>query len=377
MVNSQILYDLSFDYKWDNPFQGDIDRKKITTLRRTIANNASQFCECDYLEDSFYAAIRDLSTLFNKPLEDGNRITDNPLIVHIKDFIENIEGVSPQLKKWSQTNKNKLLLTPPPPTPITINEEDTEAELENLENGLNSNFTGSNDYGFIGGSGIVASTLGGLYNYDISGDICINYEDLKALCLNIARYKLAPDNKKDEMVKTLENEKRRKLIVEIDRYRKVKEIAVENDFNILDFTNDQLEHCLEKCKTDFERYKLQDLSLKGCKIGEALYDKIFPEGIPISKTKKIRFGGIGKEIIKQVFDGRTPAGVSWANILRSRNIHVSDGMLIGATLLQTLITKIEIYEDKPKDDKEDKNEDDKPAYSSAYSTGESESEDED
>jgi hypothetical protein len=356
------LYDIRFDYKFDNPFPNDSNRALLKIFRQTIAKNNKTYCEINYLEDSFYTTITGSKVLFNKVVVD-NKITNNPLINTIKDFIRNVRGTSQNMQKWC----GDRVLQPIEQSNVSDDNEDNNDEDKPSFN---------TDYGFIG-TGFISSTMNTLYNYDISGDICINYDDLKALCLNIARYKLAPDNKKDEMVKSLENEKRRKLIVEIDRFRKIKEIAVENDFDIVEFNNEQLEYCLEKCKADFERYKLQDISFKGCKIGEALYDKIFPDGIPISKTKKLRFGGVGKEIIKQMFDTRTPAGVSWTNILKSKNIHISDGMLVVATLAQTLITKIEIYEEKPTENEEKptENEPVKSLYAETESESDSDSSD--
>ena len=190
-------------------------------------------------------------------------------------------------------------------------------------------------------------------NYDISTDKSISYDDLRKLTINIARSKLIPEIVRDETVVALEQEKKKNLVQEITRYREVRAIGMMNDSDLNEMTLPQLEACLEQCKKLHENFKTLELFKRGFGCGGLLYDMIFPDGIPVSKTKRLCFKGVGKEILSTLFDPHTPVGLAFSNILQKHNIHVSDELVTLVAFASICVSKIKVEDVKPKDEIKD------------------------
>ena len=74
---------------------------------------------------------------------------------------------------------------------------------------------------------------------------------------------------------------------------------------------------------------------------------IFPDGIPISKTKRLKFNGVGKEILSTLFDPHTSVGLAFNNILQKHNIHVSDELLTLVAFAGICVSKVKVEDVEP------------------------------
>ena len=195
------------------------------------------------------------------------------------------------------------------------------------------------------------STLS-ITNYDISNDKSISYEDLRKLTINIARSRLVPEIAKDETVLKLEQEKRKQLIQQITRYRNVRAIAALDDSDLTEKNIAELEACLEQCIKHHENFKTLELFKRGFSVGGVAYDMVFPDGIPISRTKRLKFNGVGKEILSTLFDPHTSVGLAFNNILQKHNIHVSDELLTLVAFAGICVSKVKVEDVEPSVDED-------------------------
>ena len=268
----------------------------------------------------------------------------------MKDFISSIDIVSPQLKQWAKVK------TAPKQEPIksitndnvsiTNDNEEIESGEDEIggDDGLNQKYGDyiplmPNKYQFN-------STLS-ITNYDISNEKAISFEDLRKLTINIARSRLVPEIAKDETVIKLEQEKRKQLIQQITRYRNVRAIAALDDSDLTEKSIAELEACLEQCIKHHENFKTLELFKRGFAVGGVAYDMIFPDGIPISKTKRLKFNGVGKEILSTLFDPHTSVGLAFNNILQKHNIHVSDELLTLVAFAGICVSKVKVEDVEP------------------------------
>jgi hypothetical protein len=126
-----------------------------------------------------------------------------------------------------------------------------------------------------------------------------------------------------------------------------------DDSDLNEMSLSQLETCLEQCVKYHENFKTLELFKRGFGCGGVLYDMVFPDGIPISKTKRLCFKGVGKEILSTLFDPHTPVGLAFSNILQKHNIHVSDELLTLIAFAGICVSKVKVEDVKPKDDEID------------------------
>jgi len=352
------IYDLRFAYKFDNPFPDDPNRDKLKRLQKYLAANQDKFTEVNYLTDSRYLIIcPDTKQLFGKEITYGNYdVSNNPITNYVKDFLASIDILSPEMKQWAK------IRTAPKQEPINTSstnsnnndndEYDTDEDNNNNEaadDGLNQQYGDyiplmPNKYQFN-------STLS-ITNYDISNEKAISFEDLRKLTINIARSRLVPEIAKDETVLRLEQEKRKQLIQQITRYRNVRAIAALDDSDLTEKSIAELEACLEQCIKHHENFKTLELFKRGFAVGGVAYDMIFPDGIPISKTKRLKFNGVGKEILSTLFDPHTSVGLAFNNILQKHNIHVSDELLTLVAFAGICVSKVKVEDVEPSADEE-------------------------
>ena len=343
------LYDLRFAYKFDNPFPDDVNREKLKRLQKYIASNQDKFTEVNYLNDSRYLLLcPEKQQLFGQEIKPGVvDISNNPLSNYVKEFIADCDVISPEMKQWA-SNK-----TAPKLAEVSQKENNEENGNDDKEDESNcdDNVDGAADqYGdyipLMPNKYQLSSTLS-ITNYDISNDKAISYEDLRKLTINIARSKLTHEITKDETVLKLEQEKRKQLIQQITRYRNVRQIAALDDSDLSDKNIAELEACLEQCIKYHENFKTLELFKRGFNVGGVAYDMIFPDGIPISKTKRLKFNGVGKEILSTLFDPHTSVGLAFSNILQKHNIHVSDELLTLVAFAGICVSKVKVEEVEP------------------------------
>lgn len=352
---SNLLYDIRFAFKFDNPFPNDPNKDYLKELKKYLATNQDKFTEVNYLNDSRYLIIcPETKQLFGEDIKNSKTgyanpdTTTNPLSTYVKEFILGVNGISDEMIAWA--NK-KTAVKPKPVQTTQDDEQDSDTDTQNEHEEKNYE-----DFIPILPNKFAYSSTSSITNYDISNDKSISYEDLRKLTINIARSKLIPEMVRDETVVALEQEKKKNLIQQITRYRNVRVIAMMDDSDLNEMTLSQLETCLEQCIRYHENFKTLELFKRGFGCGGVLYDMIFPEGIPISKTKRLCFKGVGKEILSTLFDPHTPVGLAFSNILQKHNIHVSDELLTLVAFAGICISKVKIEDVKPKEDDDEENE---------------------
>ena len=334
---NEVIYDSRFQFKYDTPFEGDINKEYLLKLKNYFSNNQDKFTEIDWCADSRYLILRpDLTTLFNANIENGTE--NNKLTKHIKSFLNNITGISKDLKEWCNE-------------PVDVPADNIPSKIDNNNNDYDSDNDTGNNVSTNFEPTIIPAPLPMKFShnlavgmhYDISNDKCLSYEDVCKLCINIARTKMVENNiPKDETIEQLEKEKRKKLTQEIIRYKNNKLIdpLVEDDLSAMSL--EQLETCLEQCIQYQENFKTLELFKRTFSAGGTIYDAVFPEGIPLGKDKKLCFKGIGKEILSTLFNATTTTGIAFQNILRKNNIRVSDELLTLVAFAEICISKVEI-----------------------------------
>ena len=362
---SESLYDIRFAFLYDNPFPNDPSKEYLKELRKYLAANQDKFTEVNYLDDSRYLTIcPQTKQLFGEPVGDSN-ISSNPISSYVKEFILSTNGISNDLRAWAS--------------------EKTSSQLPPVEGG-GSGVGGSGSVngadGMVGGNDVAFNSsspptspldeqkytdfiplmpnkfsypsTSSITNYDISNDKSISFEDLRKLTINIARSKLVPEIVRDETVIALEQEKKKNLIQQITRYRNVRAIAAMDDSDLNEMSLSQLETCLEQCIKYHENFKTLELFKRGFGCGGVIYDMVFPDGIPISRTKRLCFKGVGKEILSTLFDPHTSVGLAFSNILQKHDVHVSDELLTLVAFVGICVSKVKVEEVKPTDyDEED------------------------
>ena len=359
------MYDIRFAFLYDNPFPNDPSKEYLKELRKYLAANQDKFTEVNYLDDSRYLTIcPQTKQLFGEPVGDSN-ISSNPISSYVKEFILSTNGISNDLRAWAS--------------------EKTSSQLPPVEGG-GSGVGGSGSVngadGMVGGNDVAFNSsspptspldeqkytdfiplmpnkfsypsTSSITNYDISNDKSISFEDLRKLTINIARSKLVPEIVRDETVIALEQEKKKNLIQQITRYRNVRAIAAMDDSDLNEMSLSQLETCLEQCIKYHENFKTLELFKRGFGCGGVIYDMVFPDGIPISRTKRLCFKGVGKEILSTLFDPHTSVGLAFSNILQKHDVHVSDELLTLVAFVGICVSKVKVEEVKPTDyDEED------------------------
>lgn len=349
---SASLYDIRFAFKFDNPFPNDPNKDYLKELKKYLSTNQDKFTEVNYLNDSRYLIIcPETKQLFGEDVKNAKTgfamsdTTTNPLSSYVKEFILGVDGISDEMRTWASkktSSKPKAVQNLQENAPKDGIETQNAIEERNYEDFIPLM---PNKFSYPSTSSIA--------NYDISNNKSISYEDLRKLTINIARSKLIPEIVKDETVMALEQEKKKNLIQQITRYRNVKVIAMMDDSDLNEMSLSQLETCLEQCIKYHENFKTLELFKRGFGCGGVLYDMIFPDGIPISKTKRLCFKGVGKEILSTLFDPHTPVGLAFSNILQKHNIHVSDELLTLVAFAGICVSKVKVEDVKPKDDEDE------------------------
>jgi hypothetical protein len=181
-----------------------------------------------------------------------------------------------------------------------------------------------------------------LTTYDASTDRCITYDDLRKIVINLARSRISTEIVKNENVLRMEEEKRKNLMKSINEYRQIKEIGAISHSDLTKMDIPQLEICLEEVKRMYEVRKNVEVFKRGARCASTVYDWVFPEGIPISKTKCLKFNGVGDELLSTFFDERSTPGRAFGEILKKHNFHVSDELMTLVVFAGAVLGKVKV-----------------------------------
>lgn len=349
--------DFRFRYQLDNPFTGETAKEQKAILINYLNNHAEEFKDVDTLNDYHYAML--VATKHDNKIKNFYGIavrnpdeTDFSLPADLKRRIQStllkIDSITPKLKTWASDQ---------PPEPENNPDEPAQQPAQTdaqqpVPTELNS-YDNFQPVPIIPSKMVYSKSAFSLTTYDASTDRCITYDELQKLTCNLARSRLTVENNRDESVVKMEEEKRKELIREISSYREVRSIGANmTETDISDMTIQQLEACRDTCKKYFEHFKTVEVFKRGSVVVGTLYDTIFPNGIPISKKKKIRLDGVGTELTEVLFDTRSTTGKAFSELLSKYNFAVSNELLLGIVIMSSIFKKVKI-EDRSDDEDED------------------------
>ena len=344
--------DIRFRYQNDNPFGGD-NKSHRAVLINYMNTHQNDFKDFDPLETYHFAMLvsstssNTLKQFYGIKVPKYNRNVDFTLPADLKMRIQNtllkIPEISPKLKEWAGSKVEVVEETNQAPNP-EANPGEVQPQMQ--AGGI---AVPDDAYSYVyTPSSIVPSRIGfgkistSITTYDASTDRTITYEELQRITCNIARSRLTIEHDKDESVVRMEEEKRKELIREITSYREVRSIGAINDSDLTQMDIQQLEQCRDQCKKHFEHFKTVELFKTGSVVAGTVYDTIFPNGIPISKKKRIRLDGVGSELIEVLFDMRNTTGKAFSELLNKYNFGVSNEALLGIVVLSSIFKKIKI-----------------------------------
>ena len=191
---------------------------------------------------------------------------------------------------------------------------------------------------------------GGLTNYNITSETPLSYEDVRKLTVNIARSKLKASVEKSEQVLALEQQKRKELMNNIQKYKNIKAIGIMVEDNIQDMDLPQLEHTLSHCEKLFQSQKLKETIKRGTNFAGLMFDTVFPEGIKIGKTKRVKTKGISKAIFESVFDSQSTIGVAFQNIADKHNWNITDEAVLILSVGEMFISNLKVETITPEEE---------------------------
>ena len=344
MTDHEYLIDTRFYYNKDNPFHDDPTFEKKRKLKKFISMNPDAFTEVDYLIDNrFLIMFPETEELFGKPVEDSD-ITKTEFTNVLKTIILGCDCISDEVREWASHQEvipmNINISGSSLVSSVTKEGKITPVKNENMQLNL-------------------AKILQNGTIYDIYSERTITYDELQKITRNIARSLIDPKGKANEAIIAIENEERRKLINAIQEFKNVTVISPYIEDDIGKLTVEQLKTLKEKCEKIHSQFKVGEALKSGFTVCSIAYDTLFPEGIPVSKTKRLQFGGIGEEIKNKLLDNTKTVGFSFSRFLQKHNINITDELTFMIAMGEILTSKAKIISVKAKDKKSDKKSDDK------------------
>ena len=355
-----LFSELAYAFNHDNPFINDTGNKKLSTLKQNMKN----LMKIDFstMEDyiKYYDLIPELTQLYGDTTK-KKKIYETLIINDFKDVISSF----PQFKSFN-TYLDKYGYIGNETNITGGNKEESEAEeLDTVESNEEPEeqpeqkpLIPSDDIKYesiipISPMKFDYKKTGGLTNYNITSDKPLSYDEIRKLTVNIARSKLKTTVEKSEQVLALERAKRKELMNNIQKYKNIKAIGVLVEDNIQDMDLSQLEHTLNTCEKLFQSQKLKETIKRGSNFGGLVFDTVFPEGIKITKTKRIRPKGIGKTVIDSLFDTQSTIGVAFQNIVDKHNWNITDEAVLMLSIGEMFISNlnIETVEEEKKEPK--------------------------
>jgi hypothetical protein len=260
-----------------------------------------------------------VTTLFGHTLEEGN-LMKNPICNRIKSFIRNIQGISPELKEWS----NDVLIDNIPKLPPAVDDKPT-AEPYHVETlPVYQQSRAPSSYS----------------NYDVMSGKMMSLDELRQLSTNIAQSRGSTTN--DETITFLENEKKRALITEIMNFGKIKGFSLFDREDFDRMTLEQLENQREQCEQTLNKLKIDNALSGGFNLISLGYNAICPSGIPIGGERYIEFGDMGKDIRENLLLSSTTPGFAFSREISKHHIRISDAVTVALSLGETILKNVKI-----------------------------------
>ena len=383
MTLENSLIDTRFQYSLDNPFPEDVMGDKKRKLKKYIAMHADEFTEIDYLVDNrFMILFPETAELFGTEVN-GSDLSNTEFNNALKKIIAEAPCASDELKNWGQRlDKIKV----PIPTVEVVQTGGASGNTQKQVGSTTTSIVSTNPV-YIPSTNIqsqlnISKIIGSGTLYDMYSEKQVTWDELGQITVNIARVMLNPKQKQDTTLLELENEERRQLINAIQEFKNVTVISPYIEDDLGKMTIEQLKTLREKCEKLHAQFKINEVLKSGFNVCSMAYDTLFPEGIPISKTKRLQFGGIGEELKNKLLDNTKTIGFGFSRFLQKYDINVTDEITILVAIGEVLASKAKVVTKKKKEKKDgdsadDDNDDNESSESSDDESSDSESSNDD
>ena len=184
--------------------------------------------------------------------------------------------------------------------------------------------------------------------YDITNNKTLTYTTIRNLCMALARESLVKIDQRSPEEARMERTRKNELMAEIARYRCCKYIGSAYDEDCTNMSITELENYLKNIKKYHDELKVREVLSGACEILGQGYGTIFPNGIPITQTKAVKFDGLSDEILNTLLSPTTTTGISFANILSKYNIRITDELCSLTAIMKALISKCKVVDIEPK-----------------------------
>ena len=336
------MIDTRYYFGRDNPFLNDPIGDKKKKLKEYILAHTDVFNEIDVMYDNRYMILfPETQELFGEGINQGTTdLTGTMFNNKLKEILSEAPIASEDLKEWGRTLDQ---VQPTMTTSSIVGGSIYKPSAHSTDSSAMPfvpPYTSSQlDLSKVLESGTM---------YDMYSEKLITYTELRTITINIARSLLDPKSRDDDTLAQLENEERRRLINIVSEFKNVTVISPYIEDDIANMTVSQLKTLIEKCEKAHSRFKVNEVLKSGFNVCSVVYDSLFPDGIPISKTKRIQFGGIGEEFKNRLLDNTKTVGFGFSRFLQKHDINITDEMAILIAMGEVITSKARIVNVAPK-----------------------------
>lgn len=344
------IYDLiaAWPDDGDNPFPSK-DERLLNKLRAYRDANVNEFRFINdwknnlHSREIFEPVEDDLDSICDVKLNNLTSLSDIPQLDYaVKRFFNQNSslGFSPSMMQWAQSvgggeaQNDELSID-------TIDEEN-----EQIENSapLNAAYNDAvNEFANVipdidSTTAIIPANETATYNW--ASNYTITYQELEKICLNQARKSLISSKARSLEIEKAEIKRRNELTISINKYFDLNEIAIDLNAREIKFdkmTIAELEILLQQCESKFDSLKTKELFKNGLTLIELGYNSLFPDGIPITKDKRIIIDkSVPKQLQNALFDVRSVPGQAFRQIIDKLDMHIPNGVTVGIEIVKTI-----------------------------------------
>lgn len=364
----------------DNPFPSK-DERLLNKLRNYRDANFNEFRFVKdwknnlHSREIFEPVEDELDTICDVKLSNLTALSDIPQLDYaVKRFFNQNSslGFSSSLMQWAQSVGSSNAQN----DEISIDDDEEEAvEIGGFESSANAMYNEAvNEFANVipdidSTKAIIPANETATYNW--ASNYTITYQELEKICLNQARKSLVSSKARSLEIEKAEIKRRNELIIAINKYFDLNEIAIDLNAREIKFdkmTIAELEILLQQCEAKFDSLKTKDLFKNGLTLIELGYNSLFPEGIPITKDKRIVIdSSVPKQLQNALFDVRSVPGQAFRQIIDKLDLHIPNGVTVGVEIVKTICkgskivdkndVKVEEIDDDEEDNEEDNEED--------------------
>lgn len=371
-----VLHDLiaTFSEDGDNPYPSDDSNNLLNRLRIYKKDHPDEFIFITDWRDNLHSRIQQEQLedqqpkLFGKEINDATKLSDIPQLDGVvKRFFLHNKKLQPS-KKLLRWAKNIIDLE----NIEDVDTDDEDDENEEEEEALEENEEENEELNSIlPESKNLEISENEISTYNFASNYTITYEELAELCLNQARKSYVSSKARSLEMEKEEVKRRNDLCSNIKKYLDHEEIGMafaefETKLNKMPIA--ELEILQKQCEDKFDMLKTKDMLRNILETLQIGYDSIFPEGIPISKRKRLALdSGTIKTLSNNLFDVRSTPGLAFRRILDKHHVHLSDEASVAIEVIKVLIKSsrivnkdavVEELEDEEEEDEEELEEED-------------------